>query len=589
MPNNDSENQDRNETPSADEIIEALAQEMGVDDAADASEDGEAAAGTDPAIEPPTLDVASEADSVDVPLDDEPSDDVPFDDVLLDDVPFDDVPFDDVPSDDVPSDDVPSDDEPEGAPPARGDNMAGLDGIFDVPGASTPKKKRAASSPKKAASSGAGGLEDIFDVGSAAAPEPERDYDPLVDDADFTPKGGATTKILVGVIVLLVVGMVVGGLVITGKMDDVFAVVQGTHRDKLDAEKRRIEAEHRAKMLAALKKYGELTISGAPDRALVRMQFEGDPAPRIVYAPFAPGSPYAELRLPVIFKNLEVDQALSVLVDAPGYRSNQLTVNEDKWSQRGLRDYTYSTTVYLEAQSGMQSELIDRMEAHDEDFYGTLIIESNPPGAFVKINGLQVFADGRPARTPMTLKELPKLTKAHVDTLIAKAATQTKLCAKAGGAVCQEAEAFSEKAKKLQEKLEKAGTKKSEPKLIKVNTPPGFGHKVELWFDDSAMPRYITAVNRSLWTCKLKSSKDLGRIKEDARAIERCESYTYRIAAKDHAAGGEPRPVSVADFEAIKEDVKRRKALELEMAQQAAESERLKKEAMEALGKGAKK
>ena len=151
--------------------------------------------------------------------------------------------------------------------------------------------------------------------------------------------------------------------------------------------------------------------------------------------------------------------------------------------------------------------------------------------------------------------------------------------------MCEEATGLIEKAKKMQEQLDKKSNKKSEPKLVKVNTPPDIGHKVELWFEDSAMPKYVTAVNRRLWSCKLKSQKEIDRLKPEDRAIQRCESYVYRIAAKDQAAPGESRPVSVADFEAIKKDIQRRKAIELEMAQQAAEQERLKKEAAEAFKK----
>ena len=100
--------------------------------------------------------------------------------------------------------------------------------------------------------------------------------------------------------------------------------------------------------------------------------------------------------------------------------------------------------------------------------------------------------------------------------------------------------------------------------LLLVDGPPGMIQKNSRW---PALPLLFD------------------RLKPEDRAIQRCESCVYRIAAKDQAAPGEPRPVSVADFEAIKKDIQRRKAIELEMAQQAAEQERLKKEAAEAFKK----
>lgn len=557
MANNDSENQGQGDAPSADEIIEALAQEMGVDEGAQDAPEAAAEAAPEQAA---------------------------------------------APADETPAAEAPKEEAP------KKDAMPDLGGIFDVGGggggSSKKKKKKKEAQPKAtpkaeaeaepkadAPKKSGGGVEGIFDVsgggggggGSAPSRAPEQDYDPIIDDDEPIKTGGGTTKLLIGIIVVLILVMVGGGLFVTGKFEDVLAVANGTYRDKKDAEKRKIEKEHREQMLAALKKYGTLNILGAPDKALVRMQFDGDAAPRIVYAPFSENSPFTELRLPTTFQNLEVDKPISVLVAAPGYRSNQLTVRQENWQEVGLRDYTYSTTMYLEAQSGMQDEITDRMEPHDEDFYGKIVVESNPPGAFIKLNGLQVFKDGQPLKTPATITEYPILSQAHIDAITADARVKQQLCDKGAGTICEEAQKLTEKAKALSTKLSER-KKKPEAKQIKINTPPDIGDKVELYFNDTAMPRYVTTIWRRLWTCDLKDEKEIARLPKDSPPVAKC-NYTYRIAAKDVSEPGKAAPSAVADFEAIKEEIKRRKAVELEMAAQAAERDRIKKEQADALKK----
>jgi hypothetical protein len=538
MATKDSQNLGQGDAPSADEIIEALAQEMGVDEAKEEAPAPAPAEESDAAAEPAVEEAAAPVEE---------------------------------------------------APAKKKDAMPDLGGIFDVPGggnaekAKKPKKDAAkGDAPKK--KKGASEVEGIFDVGGgggASAPVPEQSYDPVIDDDEPIKTGGGTTKLLIAIIAFLIVAMVGGGLYVTGKFEDVLAVANGTYRDKKDAAKRKIEEDHRKAMLAALKKYGTLNILGAPDKALVRMQFDGDSAPRIVYAPFSENSPFTELRLPTTFQNLEVDKPISVLVAAPGYRSNQLTVREENWQEVGLRDYTYSTTMYLEAQSGGQEELTDRMEPHEEDFHGKIVVESNPPGAFIKLNGLQLFKDGQPLRTPAVITEYPILSQVHVDAMSAEARTKQQLCDKGAATICEEAQGLVGKAKALQTKL--AERKKApEVKMIKVNTPPDIGDKVEVYFNDSAMPRYVTSIWRRLWTCTPKSDKDISRLAKDARPVLKCD-YSYKIAGKDVTEAGKPAPSAVADFEAIKVEIKRRKAVELEMAQQAAERDRLKKEADKAL------
>ncbi|MEO1269905.1 MAG: hypothetical protein AAFX99_17605, partial [Myxococcota bacterium] len=324
MANKDKDKGDK--TPSADEIIEALALEMGVDEEKDKGNNAEASASKDEAK------AKSNAD----------------------------------------------------------DPVAGLGGIFNVPSSdsSSKKKKKAKKANKSAANSaqqnnskkGESGsdvdaIDTLFNVGNNVSdPTPEElasvgGVDGLDDDDldRFERRaGGGTNTLLIGIIVLLALALV--GVFAAPRLGDIKDVFTGEYRDKKDSAKRRAEEEHRQKQLDAMEKYGDLRIAGSPNNALIKFQFEGESESRIIYAPTSSGQ-YREMRLSVntIIRNLKIKQPLLVTVEAPGYQSQTTSITKDSWTPLATGDYQYELNAYLQPASAWASEEhLDRMAPFED-------------------------------------------------------------------------------------------------------------------------------------------------------------------------------------------------------------------------------
>lgn len=501
--------------PSADEIIEALSLEMGVSEKAEGAQDKDAA----PSVESEMSD--------------------------------------------------------EKKKPSGDDPMAGLGGIFDVPVSNNQQKakkatekavqkakesteaakevaKKGADKVKEGAKatqaaatevkdSGVEAIDSLFNVSGSSNPDLDDAppaYGAMDDDPDLAKferkAGGGTTKLLIGVIVLLVLGMGAMAIFGLGLQDDLSAVLNGTYRDKKDAEKRRIEEEHLKKQQEALEKYGTLNIIGEPDKALVKLQFEGDREPHAVYAPTSREGQFSELRLPQVIHNVKIKKPFAVRVEAPGYRPQTITITEDRWIAATAGDYQYQLAVYLEPESvEARTEMADRMlpfteEGEEDGITGVIKVESMPPGAQIKLDGrLAVDKDGKPLVTPVTL-----------DRLMPKPPEE------------------GDKAKK-----------KEEDKPIQVNVPH---HKVEVfWPDDEKKPSYTTGVYRNLWSCVTKDEKDLKRLAKDARPALKC-NYEYTVTA---------------DFNGIDSEIRRQEAIKAELEKEKQKFEEMKRQ-QEALKEG---
>ena len=443
--------------------------------------------------------------------------------------------------------------EEDNPPPVKADDpMAGLGDIFDIP---TKKKKpvqkaakpvkaqpKAAEKPEAAetprgsstpATSDTDSALALFNVGVDDDDDIELDdnYTNDIDDDEidaFERKaGGGTNKLMIGVILIL--ACAVGFLVFKDDVQDIKDVFSGEYRDKKDAAKKAAEEEHLQKQKDALEKYGNLRVGGEPNNALVKFQFEGDSAPRVIYARTSesPEAPFRELLLPTILHNLKIKKPFSVTIEAPGYRTETRQINESNWRKTPVGDYQYEVTAYLEpASTWHQEELRDRMLPFDEEedgaAFGTVQVNSNPPGAQIKINGrLVVDDDGKPILTPTSLTHIPKAPPVE-------------------------------------------GKKKAaDAKRIKVNTPPGQGHKIEVFTVTPGSPSYVTAVQRSLWNCKTKEDKALKRLAKDARPALKCD-YHYTING---------------DFTAINAEILRQKKIADELQKQKEELERIQNEA----------
>jgi len=112
--------------------------------------------------------------------------------------------------------------------------------------------------------------------------------------------------------------------------------------------------------------------------------------------------------------------------------------------------------------------------------------------------------------------------------------------------------------------------KKKDPKLLKINTPPDNGYKIEIFSDDKEAPRYVTLVQRNQWKCTYKEDKELKRLKKEARLIEKC-NYSFKVEG---------------DFDAIKTEIGRLKLIEEELKKQQEKLDQIQKEAEEASKKG---
>jgi hypothetical protein len=438
--------------------------------------------------------------------------------------------------------------------PSGDDPMAGLGGIFDVPVSNNKATEEPKAAPKAAArkeapkaapkaaakqeaqvsDSGVEAIDTLFNVSGSSNPDlgdTPPAYDALDDDPDLakfeSKAGGGTTKLLIGVIVLLVLGMGAMAIFGLGLQDDLVAVLDGTYRDKKDAEKRRIEEEHLKQQQEALEKYGTLNIIGEPDKALVKFQFDGDREPHTVFAPTSKEGQYSELRLPQVIHNIKIKKPFAVRVEAPGYRPQTITVTKDRWIAATAGDYQYQLAVYLEPESvESRTEMADRMLPFTEDgeedgITGVIKVNSNPPGAQIELDGrLVVDKDGKPVLTPATLDHLmPKPPKE------------------------------GEKKKK-----------KDEVKPIQVNVPH---HKVSVfWPEEQKKPSYTTGVYRNLWTCVPKDEKEIKRLPKDARPAFKC-NYEYTVDA---------------DFTGIDSEIRRQEAIKAELEKEKAKLEEMKRQ-----------
>ena len=450
-------------------------------------------------------------------------------------------------------------DEEEAAPKKKSssnDAMAAMGGIFDVPSSGSKKKKKKpepkaapkeeASSPAMKASSakessgGAGAeeprkkkkkagvdaIDNLFELGGGSGPDPV-DTDPLDaldEDRDLEKfekrAGGKSNTMMYAIIGFLVLALGATVIFMGGYGDDIISVFDGTYRDKKDAEKRRIEEEFRKAELEKLEKYGNLNITGT-QHALFRIKLPGDSAPKPLYGRIGESNLYRPLRLPVIVQNLKIKQPISITIEAPNYQSQPLTLTKDIWQESALFEYQYQTNIHLQPASAWhQQELNDRMLPFEDEENipkGVIKVESTPPGAKIMINKrLVVDKEGNPVLTPATIAEVPAREAKEDD------------------------------------------KKKPEPQPLDINTPPDVGYRIDVFFDNNAEPMFVDVVQRSMWTCELKDEKEISRLAKDARPALKCD-YTAKVEA---------------NFNELKAEIQRQKAVEEEMKKQA--EERLK-------------
>ncbi|RAL20764.1 hypothetical protein DL240_15725 [Lujinxingia litoralis] len=436
------------------------------------------------------------------------------------------------------------------------DMMSGIGGIFDVPGGSKKKKKKkkAADTPPPAAESteeDAAVEEDAAAKDTSVEEKPARDdsnvdeqpkpeaaqpakkkkkkaaaavegvfstsasddddidlSSPYLDDedlGDIAPPKNPMIKVLVGVVIVLLVGIV--GLVhhFTGFGDNFVLLLQGNYQEEMLRRARQAEEEHLAAQLAAMPKFGTLTFAGGPVGATIKLNGQ------IQYGQVGgEEGPWRALELgpTTAIQNLSVRDDHHIEVSAPGHQPTSIKLTEGMWQDSGNGDYRYHYTATLSpADAKYGQEFAQRMEMDAEnDFYGTATINTIPSGARLLINrNIALDKDGNELRTPVTF-----------DTYYIR----------------------DEESGELKEYQ------------VRVDTPPDRGDRLELTFpDNDELPNFLTSINRRSWTCNWKDEAETKRLPEDASIQLHCD-YTWTLE-KDFNAINTYIAEREAEFERI--------------------------------------
>jgi hypothetical protein len=363
-------------SPSADEIIEALAQEMGVEEDGDAYE-----ADTDSQEEPEDEVAAAEADD---------------------------------------DDDEPAKPAPPPAPKAKKGEGAKAKAAKAAPAA--PKAKKAAKSEHHVEEDldQDHGLDAIFNTSG-------KEGDAYVDsyyggEDDYTPgRRGRTIVALVIVAVVSAGGLAAAYLAIPeDKRTDVptlakcyvpFGTALGVECVDIQEQRarRRAEEEERRRIawLESLPKYGSLSVGTRPGYSF----FTVDDLPTYVAHPNQDGV-LVETRSGTSVQNLDVTVPHVATITLNNYQERRMVLTpfgqaDSLWQQRQDNgDYFLELNELLEPEPDRAAELMMRMNPTPEtpELTGSITVSTDPPGARVFYNGQLLTAEdaATPLLTPVT-------------------------------------------------------------------------------------------------------------------------------------------------------------------------------------------
>ncbi|QDG51828.1 hypothetical protein FIV42_14075 [Persicimonas caeni] len=466
--------------------------------------------------------------------------------------------------------------EDEKVPEDSGDSaMDGLGGIFDVPSSSKRKKKKKkksasddkpskkerlkkklaeekakaaegdeaddaddaveAKSEKKASkkkkSSATDELGGVFNPGGSGGGSDIDDIDVGGDylgeeDLGGYKKGSSTTTIILSLVIVVLVGAL--GFVVVSFTDiggDVAALFRGELKERRMAEAQKKKEEWEAAQRAKLEKYGTLNVTGTPIYAQIKLDGQTQ------YGQTSSGE-WRDLHLTTsgaMFQNLKVKKKHTIEVNAPGFKSDKVELTEGMWTG-GSSPYSYQkmVSVNLIPESGQhQLEFEQRLDTSDveNEYYGEITINSMPAGAKVMFNNKPLLdKEGNELVTPVTFD-------------------------------------------KFWVKDEESG--KLEESQVNVDTPPDRGHKIQLALPEEKgeYPKYVTALQRRMWTCEWKDGQPPATPPSGKTFRDLC-NYKYTLEM---------------DFNALKSYIERREAekkrIEEENAKLRAEAAEKAKEA----------
>lgn len=299
------------------------------------------------------------------------------------------------------------------------------------------------------------------------------------DDLDGIKPAGSN-KALIGVIVVLVLALIGVVLFVTPIGKDLVLVMKGEYRERKDAEIARQEEEFMKQQKEGLPKYGNLTVTGNPLYATIKLNGE------VQYGQTSSGLWREVLLQPGIsnFSNLRAKEKQVIEVTSPGFTPATFELTESRWEgeDEGPKMFNYVATLKPESE-WTQMEFDARMGSDTEnEYFGTVTINSVPAGASIKFNNKDLLdKDGNPLKTPATF------TSAF----------------------------FKDEAGKLEEAP------------VRVDTTMDLGHKIEVFFEGQAdMPRYGTQLERQMWTCTRKDEAAIKKLAKDHTVQHECD-YSY--------------------------------------------------------------
>lgn len=540
----------KQDSPSADEVVDELAEEVGAEDSEEPDEDQQAE--SDDTDESEDAEATDDSDNSD---DDESDDDDGAEDSATDDE-----------SGDEESDDDEVSDEPIGP--------RGTDGSLG----------RVA------------GVDELIDPDDTA----EAEIDPLIDLSEYSALDDVDEPFLTGkaIAIIALIAVVAGVGLHFYTMDergsvyhDIALLFQGQYQADMQRRVDIAEAEYVAAQEELIPEFGNLFISGTPREALIylndQVQFGETPS----------GGQWRELRVgpSTVITDLPIQDDHNILITHPGYQDYEITINEDMWTPSG-GDYAYQLTVNLtpeseEAHREFHSRMMlgdDRPEeeeynVEDAEFFGAVNFNTDPAGAQIKINSLYARdEDGEILTTPVELDEYWAYD-INVADLYEEGILRSVVGDKdALDAVFdrietdrEAAERRMEEAIEAQEALEAGEIDEEEAEdlphpddirevdtleelalvdardldidehqldeeLVElrhhqfpVDRPPRRGDSIQIIYPDDhpeadEMVEYATMLQRAMWHCEFKDDSERARIGDDDPLQEHC-NYTYEF------------------------------------------------------------
>ncbi len=475
---------DSKKKKTADEIVEEAASEMGVEDEKVPESDESAEDAVDEALN----DASDEEEEEEEEAAEEASDDE--DDEDEDDEAEAEEAEDDEDEDDEVEAEEEEDDEEEEEEEAKEEKVAAKSKK------SKSDKKAKAKKPAAKKSSGGKGRRTV-DIFQPSENDPDVSHLSHDDLSDFDVEEESFKPYFIGGVITLIVAAAIVFAAAGGDIGKIQALFRGDLREREIAEAKRQEEEYRKIQLEKLEKFGNLMIQGNPQYATLMLDGE------VQYGQTSSGE-WRALRLgpSTAFQNIKVKQPHKIQVMAPGYEPLVQDLTEGMWQESPAGgQFAYQLTANLQPSSLEYKQEMDARLAPDteNEFYGSITINTTPPGAGVVINNTPVTdAEGNLLPTPMTID-------------------------------------------RYYVKDEKTG--KLEERLVQVDTVLDKGHKIQVLLPPAAgadKPKFVTSLERQMWTCTWKDEDTLKKEKFDAEkdTIQKKCNYTWDLNLDFNALEG---------------------------------------------------